>query len=173
MKKRGQFYLIGAIIVIAAIIGFAAVSNVVTKKSSIKIYDVKDELQIEGGEVLEYCVTKGGAPKTDDFIEEYQKYQDTIGEDRELYFIYGDVNDIYIISFKEIQVTTKVVGVGEISTPTTIPEKEKTTVTSQGEIDTINVIINEREYPFELKPGENFFFVISQEVEGEQHIVTG
>ena len=168
MKKRGQFYLIGAIIVIAAIIGFAAVSNVITKKSSIKIYDVKDELQIEGGEVLEYRVTKGD-PKTEDFIEEYQEYQETVGEDRELYFIYGNVNEIFVISFKEIQVKTKIVDGGEIST--TIPAQTKTSVTPQGDI--VIVIINEREYEFELKPGENFFFVISQEVEGEQHIVTG
>jgi len=168
MKKRGQFYLIGAIIVIAAIIGFAAVSNVVTKKSSIKIYDVKDELQIEGGEVLEYRVTKG-EPKTEDFIKEYQEYQDTIGEDRELYFIYGNIKKIYIISITEIFVTTKIVGQGSVSSPVSVQGKEE--ITPEG--GEVIVTINEREYKFELKPGENFFFVISQEVEGEQHIVTG
>ncbi len=35
------------------------------------------------------------------------------------------------------------------------------------------VIIHGVEYVFELEKGENFYFVISQEIGGEKHVVTG
>ncbi len=36
----------------------------------------------------------------------------------------------------------------------------------------IIVTVDEIKYEFSLKSGENFYFIISQEIEGEQHIIT-
>ena len=169
MNKRGQFYLIAAMIIVMVIIGLAVVSNYAKKKSSVKIYDLKDELEIESGEVLEHGISYSSDLENTiaSFIDEYQEYA---GEDRDLYFVYGDFEKISILSFREILVTTEVVGEGKI---TTIVLKENVTdIYGIEKEKEVVVTINGLDYPFELKPGENFFFIISQEIEGEKYVVT-
>ena len=173
-NKKGQFYLLAAIIIIVVIVGFAAISNYAKKRSSIKLYDIKDELQIEGGEVLEYGVYTG-EEQIDDFIEKYQEYA---GEGKNLYFIFGNVGEVWMVTFEEVVrgKITETSGTG-VDIPGVRYEKEQLEVIEEGGIKTVIVTIgeegNEIDYEFELKPGENFFFVISQEIEGEKHIVTG
>jgi len=53
-QKRGQFYLIAALIIIAVIIGFAGISNYIQKKEVIKLYDLGEELGIESQNVLDF-----------------------------------------------------------------------------------------------------------------------
>jgi hypothetical protein len=167
-NKKGQFYLIAAIIIIAAILGFAAVSNIVTKRSSVKVYDLREELEIESGEVLEYGVTsqQNLEEVVNDFI---LKYEDYAGENRDLYFIYGDFNEVIIFTFRDIQVKT---SIGNIETTTTVLKENITRLNIEEGTKEVVATINNIDYSFELKPGQNFFFVISEEVEGEQHIVT-
>ena len=60
-NKRGQFYLIAAIVIIAIVVGFATLSNffnrgVVDEK---KVYFLSKELDIEGAYVIDYSVFKG------------------------------------------------------------------------------------------------------------------
>ena len=166
-NKKGQFYLLAAIVIIVLIVGFAAISNYAKKKSSIKLYDIKDELQIEGGEVLEYGVYTGD-PQIEDFIEKYQEYA---GEGKNLYFIFGSMDSVWLVKFEEV-----LTGTVKLSSGETVPvyEKKNETISlGAAEGGKVIVTIGRIDYEFELKPGENFFFVLSQEIEGEQHIVTG
>ena len=52
-QKRGQFYLIAALVIIAVIIGYAGISNYLEKKESIKLYNLGEELGIESENVLD------------------------------------------------------------------------------------------------------------------------
>jgi hypothetical protein len=172
LNKRGQFYLLAAIIIITVIVGFAAISNYAKKKGTVKLYDIKDELQIESGEVLEYGVSSRQdiGKLIDDFIERYQEYA---GENKELYFIYGDFDEVWMVTFREILVTSKVDG-KSITTSKLDTERVELNITGDDPgTKTVIATINNVDYEFELKPGENFFFVISQEIEGEKHIVSG
>ena len=170
-NKRGQFYLLAAIIIITVIVGLASVSNYVKKGDTVKLYDVREELNIESGEVLEYGQFSGKTLEetTDDFIVKYQEYA---GDDKELYFVYGDKNEVYVIRFGDVgKISLTTSGT---QTTETIDGKITTTISAEnGPLTQIDVLIGEEQIPytFELKPGQNFFFVISQEVEGEQHIV--
>lgn len=165
MNKRGQFYLLAAMIIITLIVGFASVSNYAQKKSDVKVYDLKDELNIESGKVLEYG-TFSNQMETGDFIEKYAIYA---GENKEIYFVYGNENQIEFVRFGAIVGSVSLAG----EEPSNIPVmgEEYATIIPQGK-KTVDVTIGINSYEFELKPGQNFFFVISQEVEGEQHIVT-
>ena len=53
-QKRGQFYLVAAIVIISLIVGFSVVSNYATNKEVVKLYDLKEELGIESANVLKY-----------------------------------------------------------------------------------------------------------------------
>ena len=54
MNKRGQFYLVAAMVIIVLIVGFAAVQNYTKKSRTIKLIDLKEELGIESGKVLDF-----------------------------------------------------------------------------------------------------------------------
>ena len=175
MNKRGQFYLLGAIVIIVLIAGFASVSNYVLRKSSVKIYDVKDELGIESGKVLEYGAYDPKNDKTEEFIEKYEKYA---GEDKEIYFIFGNSQGIKVVTYDDIKTGDIRVNIGgnDVAFPTTQSEKKEKTIDYSGDTTKVKVTLGEGDdavtYTFDLKPGENFFFIIQQDVEGETHVAT-
>jgi len=144
MKKRGQVYLIAAMILIAILIGFATVSNYSKKKVDTSIIDLGEELKIEGAKVLDYGTITG-----DDQIENFtQTFSEYAGDDVDIYYIFGNEVDLRLYN-----------GTGQMDDP--LSEDEK-----------IKVTINEIGYEFDLKSGENFYFVILKEMEGEYYVVT-
>lgn len=178
MKKRGQFYLLAAMVIIVVISGFVAVSNYTRKQGTVKIYDLKEELGIESSKVLEYGVISDdtvivdGQPVNiiEHFIDLYEQYA---GENKEIYFIYGNKDEVFLITYDEvIQGSLRIVGSENIPVTQNIfgNEVTKTSLPIEGGI--VRIEISGVEYEFEIKPGENFFFIISQEVEGEQHVAT-
>lgn len=175
MNKRGQFYLTAAIVIIVIIVGFAAVQNYTQKQSSVKLYDVKDELGIEGGKVLDFGTynVESEAEKEKlitDFVNNYSEYA---GEGRNLYFVFGNQDKIYVIKYEEITTGSVNVILGETQSTVDIYTKgaDIESYPTEG-ADKVTLVIGDSEYEFELKRGENFYFIISQEVGGEQHVVT-
>src|SRR3989338_965559 len=103
-QKRGQFYLVAAIIIISLIVGFAVVSNYAKKKAVIKLYDLKQELGIESGSVLDYGTYNKYNKEAmknllQDFIEEYVQYT---GEGKNLYFIFGNSEEITVMVYQDL-----------------------------------------------------------------------
>jgi hypothetical protein len=175
MKKRGQFYLAAAIVIIVLIVGFATVQNFTKRQSSIKLYDVREELGIEGGKVLDYgTYNVDNEADKKDLIEYFtSNYTEYAGEGRNLYFIFGNPSKIYVISYEEVVSGTLSVSFGEggrSQLETFIKEGEVTEYDPKGD-DTVIIKIGDLEYEFELKRGENFYFIVSQEIGGEQHVV--
>jgi len=154
-NRRGQFYLIAALVIISVIIGYAGISNYLAKKESIKLYDLGEELGIESENVLDFgTYNEFNESEMETLLREFvETYAAYIEEGIEIYFIFGDADEITVVGYKELE------EVPFISAE--IIEKK------------VIVTINGIEYEFKLKKGENFYFVISQEIEGEQYVVTG
>lgn len=167
-QKRGQFYLIAAMIVISLIIGFAVVSNYLEKKQTIKLYDLGEELGIESENVLDYgTYNEYNDTDMDELIRSFiENYVDYVQEGIEIYFIFGNWEKITIVKYQEISYYGLLLDGGYTST---YIEEE---VIENPEKDVV-VTINGNTYEFRLKPGENFYFVISQEIGEEQYVVTG
>jgi len=169
--KRGQFYLIVTIIIAATIVGFAAVVNYSEEKSSVKIYDLGEELKIESENILDYGIYNE-LDETEmenlliNFIGNYSEY----GEEKDLYFIFGNREKIIVVAYQKLAGEIYV-DAGNGNSQLTISEGTGTQEFYPSANEII-VTIKETEYKFELKKGENFYFVISQEIEGEQYVVT-
>lgn len=177
MKKRGQFYLLSAIVIIAIIIGFSAVSTYTKKSDTTRIFDLGEELDIESANVLDYGTYPSNSPKITDaggldnfikkFVEDYTEY---IGDDKELTFVFGNPEDseAKILTPEERESTIR-----DVSTQTTIwrevVEETKDIEEEEGE-RIVTVVFKDQTYKIRLKPGENFFFVISQDVGDERHV---
>ena len=147
--KRGQFYLMAAIIIITVIVGFVTISNYSRKKTSVKIYDLGEELGIESQNVLDYG-TYTGNDKLSDFLKQYSNYIDG-GID--VYVITGNEDNLQVYKYSD--------GV----------EEQVTDFTEEG--GKVIITIEETDYQFDLTAGENFYFVILQKIEGEKYVVTG
>ncbi len=175
--KKGQFYLLAAIVIIGVILGFAGISNYSKKKEDVKIYDIGDELGIESGEVLDFGTynqyDESGMKNL--LVDFNAMYTDYAGEGKNVYYVFGNKDKITIAGYSELIAGTISVDYGSTSGPSVLIISEKGYITEEfnPKGNKIIVTIEGNEYEFELKQGENFYFVISQEIGGEKYIATG
>lgn len=172
MEKRGQFYLMSGIIIIAVIISFTLISNYAKRESNVKLYDIEDELGIESAKVLEYGVYQDyDREEMNDLLERFSReYADYAGEGKNLYFIYGDSDGITVVSYQDLSEEDAYIDIGGTDYPLTgsgtpqqfFPEGNK-----------VKIEIGGNEYEFNLKKGENFYFIVRQDIEGEKNVVIG
>lgn len=173
-NKRGQFYLLAAVIIIVVILAFALSSNFLQDKNPVKLYDLGEELGIESESVLNYG-TFNEDSKIENFTGLYSEYA---GDDKELYFVYGNEETIKVAGFRDVIVGTVSIKLGGSGSGQEFSHSKFTTKEHQREQGTTQIRIligekeNQKEYVIELEPGENFYFIISQELDGEQHVVT-
>jgi len=171
--EKGQFYLLAAIIIIMIIITFAAVSNYSKKKDITRLYDLGEELEVESMSVLDY----GKYSELDEtnmtnllvgFITAYSDY----GDLERIYFIFGNTESITVIGYQELITGEIQVDVGEgisiLQITKGSPASEEYSIRG----NKVKIIIEGDEYEFKLESGENFYFVIYADVEGETHVVT-
>lgn len=101
-NKRGQFYLIAAVVIISIIIGFIGIQNYSQRTSFEEIYNLGEELKIESEKVIDYGVynkieEQGLYDTLYNFTRIYAKYR---GDGRELYFVFGNANSIVYAEYK-------------------------------------------------------------------------
>lgn len=175
MEKRGQFYLVSAIIIVSLIVGVFTITNYAKQETSTRVYDLSEELGIESNQVLDYgLVQQGHASSSNaksmkdiftDFTNKYSKYvSDT---SIKIFFIFGNRTSISVVNYNELSGSFSV-GVSELEiysgtkVQEVIPKEDKVTV-----------IIEGVEYVFNLQPGENFYYIISQEnPDGTKNVAT-
>jgi len=147
--KRGQFYLIAAMIVILILVTLTIILNYSEKRSDFKIEKLGEELKIEGGKVIDYD-TYTQANSFEDFAKKFSAYA---GANTEIYYIVGREGSIEAYKFEGDSKITKEVTEDDVN-------------------NKILITIDFVDYMFDLQPGENFYYIISQEISGETHVVT-
>ena len=140
---RGQFYLIAPIVIVGILVGFVTILNYSKKTDYVGVYDLGKNLEMESEAVTDY-VTISGDNKLENFTFNFDKYA---GEDKEVYFITNSEGYFYNESIKQ------------------------NLLSFANDSGKLSVKINEKNYEFEMKPGENFYFVILQDFGGEQYVV--
>lgn len=174
-NKKAQFYLIGAVIIVVAILGLSGATNYIrTKPAPVKFYDLSEEIDIESGWVVDYGIYNQEQIPTriEDFTDNYfSTYAQEKEKDVELIFAYGDINLITVTTYKS-DIT------GEVSvlygTKSFTLQGKGLLVADRESFDPEgnNVIVNvlDRDYMFNLEKGENFFFVITKETKDETYV---
>ena len=172
--KKGQFFLIAAIVRILIVLGFYGVRNSIKGDvGSNRIYDLKDELNVESASVVDYGLYSNNNTKglLDDFTNKYSSFT---GSGKNLYFVFGDEREIIVKGQEEVLTGSVGVQIGE--TTTTIPtfENRQFRQSITGIIgNKVTVKVGEQSYDFTLNPNQNFYFVISQETGGGKKVVQG
>ena len=159
-SKKGQFFLVAAIIIVFVLFGMVAVTNkITTTKTEIALIDISDELKLESESTINFGISN----KTDiDLLLEnfIQNYSDYLGKDNQLFFVYGTPEEASYIRYQIAETGTITLNIGGAETKIT---QERGAINKQELVSSenkINVTVSGITYNFDLKEGENFFFVI-------------
>lgn len=171
MNKRGQFFIMAAIIVVVVISGLTGVATYINIGNEQRtFYDLSKEVGFETKKVLDWGVFND--KEIDGLTESFLfKYSDYIGQD-EVIFIYGNGEGYKALRFEEDRIGSIGLDTGMVKEININRRTEKKAKVILSEND-VSVIINEISYDFNLREGQNFFFVIIKEVQNERFVATG
>lgn len=175
-NRRGQFFLVATLIIIGVIAGFVTLSNSSTRKSDIKFSQVGEELEIEFKKVLDHGISQNfddaeRKALLTEFSENYSTYSDADG----FYFLFGDEVEITFAGLKKknvgtinIETVSNVLNTLDVDLEVNIFKTED--VLSGG--TSVNLTVDGIKYVYNLTAGENFYFVVSKEVNGDIYTVS-
>ncbi len=162
--KRGQFYIIAALVIVFLIIGFFSLKNYAKKdRESEKIYDFGKELNIESGNVINYGVYN--KQDTDILIQNwsqvYYDYSSSQSTIENWILIYGDTKEATALTFstEDSGEIFLISGGIKITIPLRKTIKGNNTITPEGNV--VNILFKNNTYSFNLEGEENFFFVLN------------
>ncbi len=143
--RRGQFYLIAAIVIIGLIAGMLAITNYSKKQGTSLVYDLKDELEVESGKFLDRSAVSGNY-SWNGFESNFSKYAGK------------DINIIYVVEDSGLNVSIYNNGLGQTYN----------NYTQNG--NNLTVSYGGSDYGFVLRQGKDFYFIISQYIGDEKYV---
>lgn len=163
--KRGQFYLIAAMIIIAMVIGLVTIVNTSQKQEFDEITEAAEELSIEAEAVLDYAVINGVTVNTqmNNFTNDYIAYTNV----ENVYFFYGEGTSVNVKAFrKKTPAQIEVEG-----SPLNIINGTTTTGSFTVSDGVLNVVIDYIEHQFSWLEGNNFYYILSEGNEKDEEYV--
>ena len=162
--KKGQFYLLAAIVIIAVIFGLTTVRNYAkTPNENTVVYDLKEELNLETGHVVDWTIYN--KKNTSIVVENWKEIYVRSREDKEVenwIFVYGDKENITVLTFENITAGTVSLNLGASSSSIQITGDEKKKDTFKRQSDEISISLNDINYNFTLDKDKNFIFLIKK-----------
>lgn len=162
--KKGQFYLIAAVFIVLIIFGFNSINNyAIVKPEPRSITDISEELNREAYSLVEHGVFNEAdidelvADFAGEDIPEYILKND---EDAAMVFVFGDKNRLDAISVKNREIGDITIAGTQLTDFTTFARKKEDLPTSGGFVE---VTVLEKDYKFQLKDNEMFYFLIVKE----------
>jgi len=169
--KKAQFYIIGAVIIIMAMISLASVSNyVLVKKEPAKFMDLGSMLNLEGEKVFSFNLYN--AKDTNSVIENFSQmmaeYIETENENVDLIIIHGNSSNAQITVISKNSTGTITLNMGAMSSGVISEEYIPQTFYVNG--NNINITLLNNTYVFELGEDEEFMFVMTKSEGFEQYV---
>ncbi|HLC77792.1 MAG TPA: hypothetical protein VJH92_01575 [Candidatus Nanoarchaeia archaeon] len=149
-SKRGQFYLIAAIVIIGLVAGIFTVANYSQKREPAIVYDLAEELAQESGNFLDRSAISGNYD-WESFTGNFSRY---VGRDIEVIYIVDETGSNAVSVFHYINSA----------------KTDYTNYTSGS--DSVTISYQNSDYDFELREGKDFYFIMSQEIGEERYVAT-
>jgi|TARA_Y100000310_G_scaffold344913_1_gene460476 hypothetical protein len=168
--KKGQFYLLATIIIVTIVASLVIVSNYSTEKTNIKFNHLGKELEIESRNVIDYGIKNNENIK--DLLIDFTKNYSIYSTAESLYFIFGNDDEVTISGYKKLNSEVVVINTGSGNEDFSLNKEEYKSQSFSDPTENIKIKVGEIDYDFTLNSGENFYFIISKEIDGEKHIFT-
>jgi hypothetical protein len=173
MKKRGQFYLIAALVIIGIITGLAAIYNSAQRSGEdLTVYDLSNEINFEAARVLDSGVfnakTYDQKSQNLEVITDFYASQHPIND---LFILYGDEEELTLVFYNRTKTGSVGVAVGgpPVQFPVSGTGKLKQNITRQGKVVTV-IFDPQTSYDFNLRPGQVFFVILRKDREGDRYV---
>jgi hypothetical protein len=171
-NKRGQIYLVAAIIIVMILAGIASVKTyAVAKAEPRKIKDISSELKEETSRIIDYGIYSRA--NLDDLLNsfnlEFSEYFLEKTEETNIIFIYGNKTELYSVQYNNQYTGAVFATIGEASPTWATSESiiNKTEITTQIQDNKINVNLLEKDFVFDIREGQVFYFLITQQKDDE------
>jgi asparagine N-glycosylation enzyme membrane subunit Stt3 len=178
MDKRGQFYIVAAMIIVIAVSSIASLTTYAAVKPEPRtLEDMNSELNEEGLRVVEYGIVNS-VSNLNSLLEEfttnkYAPYFLQKTNNANIVFLYGNKNrQINAVQYKTKstgQISANI-GSGSSAWNEVNSFSEKVDISVTGNKVTVNM--NSQDYEFQIKDNEVFYFLMIQEKEGEVYVET-
>jgi len=167
MKKGGQFYLVSAIIVATVVISIVVVTNYSKKQEYSDLNSLRDEIQIEARNVLDYSLyNRETESTTSSRMQNFtQKYIDMESRDKDLYFIFGTRNNVILKGYQR--------NAHNVSLNGNVVTTSKGAFSGSTGGSSVNLQVDSDSHVFLINDGQNFYFILSKDIEGGKYVVTG
>jgi hypothetical protein len=173
-NKRGQFYIIGAILIVVVLTGITSLSTyAITKSKPRTIESMGKELKEEGYRIIDYAIIQNEEPYLDleTFLtDKYPDYFLKKTDNTSIIFVYGDKTNLYATKYDTV-------SVGSVRASITSPAPTWGMVTSvvyktplDSSSGAVKIELLGETYNINLNNNEMFYFIIMQEKEGERYI---
>ncbi len=176
MNKRGQFFLIAALVIAGIIITLSAVH--ITTQTPIReettLYDLSKEIDYESSQLIDYGVYQENTMRQrGESILSFVRNYSAANPDTDILLAYGNCEALTVLYYNHTSsgFLGIVAGGGPISLPQEVIMPSTPEYDINLECDRATVTLGPgRVMEFELKSGENFFIVLKKQI-GEEVIV--
>jgi hypothetical protein len=190
-QKRGQFFILAAVIIVSLLAGiFFYANQTFLQESAGGVYSLKEEIAGETDRVIDYGVYNGES-HLEGFIQNMSTSLISRTPDLELVFFYSDGTNLNILNRGESNVTfvdstnqrhnvpgisredRAEIGFGNTRVGVESPVLVSITPVSLAVVgDNLEYTIGENTFSSKLLDGENFYFVIRKQIGEELYVAT-
>ncbi len=162
MNKRGQFYVVAAILIVLVLSGVTGVSTYIVVKSEPKtIHELGSDLNRESAKIVEYGIynNENLTKLTNEFAgKDVAKYFLKKTNNANIIFVYGNKTNLQSLQYNTTNTGNVGVAGGLWNNYNSFSEIQK--LDNPGDFAEVEVL--NKKYSFELKDNEMFYFVIVQ-----------
>ncbi len=172
MNKRGQFFLIAALVIITLLISARAIYNVASSSGEdVRTYDLSKEIVFEGAQVLDHGIYTKNKEEIGKNIESLIANYSKANPESTILVLYGDREELMFIQFDR----ERSGGVG-IDFGTNVPiEQEISSIKgkkgklSPDEFGNVEIKLNDKTTVNEkIQEGQSIYIILKREKDGEE-----
>lgn len=170
MNKRGQVFLVAALIIVGIVLSIIRIFNEGTAREEPEsFFDLGEEISFETKRVLDYGIINESANVGALASELLNKYSENIAKN-DVAFVYGDAERTSLYAYYYNRTEIAAVSVYGTSTRINVVTGSQIEINHSVQDKKATIKINGVDYAFDLKPGQNFYFVIAKDEEGEKFV---
>ena len=173
-NKRGQFFLIAAVVIVSILFGLSAIyTNIETPSEDNSVYDLTKEIKYEAGVVIDSGVFNAlTEEERDKNVENLTDYYASANLGSDFIIIFGNQTNMTAILHKTEDTGTISIKIGDTQTsiPFDQPRKNKASFELNDDKKVTIILEGNISYTFNIKPGEMFFIILKKETQGEQFV---
>ncbi len=170
MKRRGQFYLIAAVVVIGVLAGFSTIYNSTRiSPEDTLIYYLSEEINFEASQVLDNSArTEVSEEETLNRLNALVNFYATKNPENEIVTFYATENSVTLSVYNSPSQNTTKIYLEDSTSPLSFEQGSNSSSANVTRIENFRISFSEGNFHnLELRQGKSFVAIIKKEKAGE------